>query len=42
MGQTTADRLWDFKKQDYITPENLVTIPRIRMNIVHELLDFTG
>ncbi|CAC5424756.1 unnamed protein product [Mytilus coruscus] len=41
VGQTTADRIWDLRKQGDIIPENLVTIPSIHMDIIHELIDYT-
>ncbi|CAC5372909.1 unnamed protein product [Mytilus coruscus] len=42
VGQTTADRIWDLRKQGDITPENLVTIPCIRMDIIHEYIVYTA
>ncbi|VDI04228.1 Hypothetical predicted protein [Mytilus galloprovincialis] len=37
----TADRIWELRKQGDITPEMLVTIPHIRMDVVHQFIDYT-
>ncbi|VDI78143.1 Hypothetical predicted protein, partial [Mytilus galloprovincialis] len=41
VGQITADRIWELRKQGDITPEMLVTIPHIRMDVVHQFIDYT-
>lgn len=37
MGEIIADRIWELRKEDDITPEILTTIPHIRM---HKILGY--
>lgn len=40
MGETTADRIWELRKEGDVTPEILATIPHIRMHKILGYVDF--
>ena len=40
VGETTANRIWELRKEGDITPEILATIPHIRMHKILGYVDF--